>query len=390
MDMHESAELSAFRKEVREWVLAHKPEGLHRPYTYGGLEDSDIVGRWHKTLADRHWLAYRWPEEWGGPGFTPAQQIVFADELKACEVPVPRGFGISMVGPLIFQFGTDAQKKRFLLPIAEHRELWCQGYSEPNSGSDLASLQTKAELQGDHFIVNGQKTWTSRANLADWIFALVRTSSDGAPQRGISFLLIDMKTPGVTIRPIKQIDGHAGFFETFFDNAKVPAEQMVGKLNDGWTMAKALLAHERSSTGEHVDLVRLLKNIKHLARRYERDGRPVLEDESFRQRLAKLEMDVDGLRYTRYRMLTALMQGHAPGPEASIFKLYQSELCQALYDLALESMGPDAARWYDDTLAEEAYDMPMQMTITRAMSIYSGSNEIQRNIIAKRVLNLPD
>jgi len=165
---------------------------------------------------------------------------------------------------------------------------------------------------------------------------------------------------------------------------------MVGKLNEGWTMAKALLGHERSSTGEHVDLGKLIRTIKHLARDYERDGRPVLEDESFRQRLTKLEMDADGLRYTRYRMLTALMQGRAPGPEASIFKMYQSELCQALYDLALEAMGPDAARWYDETLSEEAFDIPMQMTITRAMSIYSGSNEIQRNIIAKRVLGLPD
>ncbi|HKI98386.1 MAG TPA: acyl-CoA dehydrogenase family protein [bacterium] len=390
MDMHESAELSAFRSQVREWVMANLPNDLHRPYTFGGLEDSEAVGRWHQILASNHWLAYRWPERWGGPGFTPTQQIVYADELRACGAPVPRGFGISMVGPLIFEFGTDAQKERFLLPIAEYREQWCQGYSEPNSGSDLASLQTKAELQGDHFIVNGQKTWTSRANLADWIFALVRTSSEGAPQKGISFLLIDMKTPGVSIRPIKQIDGKQGFYETFFDNVKVPVENMVGKLNEGWTMAKALLGHERSSTGEHVDLGKLIRTIKHLARDYERDGRPVLEDESFRQRLTKLEMDADGLRYTRYRMLTALMQGRAPGPEASIFKMYQSELCQALYDLALEAMGPDAARWYDETLSEEAFDIPMQMTITRAMSIYSGSNEIQRNIIAKRVLGLPD
>ena len=199
-----------------------------------------------------------------------------------------------------------------------------------------------------------------------------------------------MKTPGVTIRPIKQIDGLQAFYETFFEDVKVPADQMVGKMNEGWTMAKALLAHERSSTGQNVNLGRLIGNIKKLARDYERDGHPVLEDESFRQRLAKLEMDADSLRYTRYRLLTALMHGHTPGPEASIVKVYQSELCQSLYDLALESMGPDAARWYDTTLSEEAYDMPMAMTITRAMSIYSGSNEIQRNIIAKRVLGLPD
>ena len=390
MDMHESPELTAFREEVRDWVQANKPSDLHRPYTYAGLEDNEVVNRWYRKLGERHWLAYRWPEQWGGPGFSPTQQIVFADELRSCGVTVPRGFGVSMVGPLILEFGSDWQKERFLLPIAEHRELWCQGYSEPNAGSDLASLQTKAELDGDHFIVNGQKIWTSRANLADWTFVLVRTSSEGPPQRGISFLLIDMKAEGVSIRPIKQLDGQQGFYETFFDNAKVPMQNLVGKINEGWSMAKALLAHERSSTGEHVDVGRLIRTIKSLARKYERDGRPVLEDESFRQRLARLEMDADGLRYTRYRMLTALMQGRTPGPEASIFKLFQSELCQALYDLASEAMGPDAARWYDEALAEEAYDVPMQMTITRAMSIYAGSNEIQRNIIAKRVLSLPD
>jgi len=390
MDIQESAELSAFRAEVREWVMANKVDEVHAPFTYSGLEDNEAVIKWYKRLADHHWLAYRWPKDWGGPGFSPSEQIVFGDELRHCGMPVPRGFGISMVGPLILEFGNDAQRQRFLPPIAEHREFWCQGYSEPNAGSDLASLQTKAELQGDHFIVNGQKIWTSKANIADWIFLLVRTSTEGSPQRGISFLLVDMKTPGVTIRPIKQIDGLSGFYETFFDNVKVPVENMVGEINQGWSMAKALLAHERSSTGEHVDLPGLFNTIKSLARTYEKDGRPVLEDESFRQRLARLEMDADGLRYTRYRLLTALMQGKTPGPEASIFKMFQAELCQALYDLALEAMGPESVAWYDESLAPEAYDIPMQMTITRAMSIYAGSNEIQRNIIGKRVLNLPD
>ena len=390
MDMTESPRLNAFRSTVREWVEANRSEDAHTPYSYTGLEDDEAAQRWYKRLAAKRWLAYRWPEQWGGPGFSPSEQIVFVDALRNCGAPVPRGFGISMVGPLLLEFGTDWQKERFLRPIAEHREFWCQGYSEPNAGSDLASLQTRAEIDGDEFIVNGQKIWTSRANLADWIFALVRTSTDGPPQRGISFLLIDMKTPGVSIRPIQQIDGQAGFYETFFDNVRVPMQDLVGGINEGWTMAKALLAHERSSTGESVDPARLVSTIKSIARRYEQDGRPILEDSSFRQRLAQLEMDADGLQYTRYRLLTALMQGRTPGSEASIFKLYQSELCQGLYDLACEAMGPDAATWYDERLAPEAYDMPMQMTMTRAMSIYSGSNEIQRNIIAKRVLGLPD
>ncbi len=390
MDMNDTPELAAFRTEVREWVLDNKGENLDSPYAYTGLEDNETVHEWFAKLASRNWLAYRWPEEWGGPGFSPSEQIVFVDELRNCAAPVPRGFGISMVGPLILEFGTETQKQRFLPPIAAHTESWCQGYSEPNAGSDLASLQTKAEDNGDHFLVNGQKTWTSRANTADWIFMLVRTNSEGKPQQGISFLLADMKTPGISIRPIKQIDGLSGFFETFFDDAKVPKENLVGKINEGWTMAKALLGHERSSSGENVDVIKLIARIKSIAREYEKDGRPVLEDESFRQRLTQLEMDSDGLRYTRYRLLTDLMHGRAPGPEASIFKLYQSELCQGLYDLALEALGPDGVRWYDKTLSEDAYNLPMQMMITRAMSIYAGSDEVQRNIIAKRVLGLPD
>jgi alkylation response protein AidB-like acyl-CoA dehydrogenase len=390
MDMKESPELAAFRKSIREWVTDNLPTDLRDPYGYHGLEDSDGTDRWYGQLARRGWLAYRWPKEYGGAGFSPAEQIVFVDELRNCGAPVPRGFGISMVGPLLLEFGTDWQKERFLPPIARHEEAWCQGYSEPNAGSDLAALQTRAVREGEHYLVNGQKVWTSRANRADWIFVLVRTSTGGSPQRGISFLLIDMKTPGLTLRPIKQIDGLSGFFETFFDNVAVPVRNLVGRENEGWSMAKALLAHERTSTGENVDVTGLVRRLKDMAQTCEKDGRPMLSDPDFRDRLARLEMDADCLRYTRYRMMTAVMQGRTPGPEASIFKVFQSELCQALYDLALEALGPEAAAWYDGNQPPLTYDIPMQMTITRAMSIYAGSNEIQRNIIAKRVLNLPD
>jgi len=390
MDLKESAELTAFRERVREWVMANRPTNLNPAHEYSGMEDNEGTEGWLRTLASNNWLAYRWPKEHGGSGFTPAEQIVFVDELRNCDVPVPRGFGISMVGPLILSFGTDAQKARFLPKIAAHEEIWCQGYSEPNSGSDLASLQTRAVREGDHYIVNGQKIWTSRADAAQWIFCLVRTETGGKPQQGISFLLIDMATPGVTIRPIRQIDGKDGFFETFFEDVKVPVENLVGEENEGWSMAKALLAHERTSTGEQVNLPKLIKQVKTMATRYEREGRPLLEDESFRMRLSRLEMDADCIKYTRYRLMTAVMQGKTPGPEASIFKLFQTELCQQIYDLALEAMGPDAVAWYDASLMEEAYDIPMWVNINRAMSIYAGSNEIQRNIIAKRVLNLPD
>lgn len=390
MDMQETPEVAAFRKVVREWTLANMPPIDERATNYQGLEDADSIGPWFAKLAKQGWLAYRWPKEFGGPGFSEAEKVVFIDELLTCGAPIPHGFGINMVGPLIYQFGTDAQKKRFLPKIASDEERWCQGYSEPNAGSDLASLQTRAELQGDHFILNGQKTWTSRANSAQWMFALARTDPDAKKQMGISFLLVSMDSPGLTIRPISQIDGRASFYETFFDNVKVPAENIVGELNNGWTMAKALLEHERMATGTNHDPYAIIDRIKSNAHAYAMNGKPVLEDEQFRERLSGLEMDADCLRFTRYRLATAVMQGKHPGPEASIFKLFQSELNQSLYDLALDAVGPDAASWYDKRLSADAYDLAMNMTITRAMSIYSGSNEVQRNIIAKRVLGLPD
>lgn len=390
MNLKETNEMMAFRKNVREWVLANMPKGGNRVYNYTGMEgDEELLGPWYAKLAEKNWLAFRWPKEYGGPGFTPVEQIVFVDELSNCGAPVPGGFGLTMVGPLIYQFGTDEQKKTFLPKIADNTQQWCQGYSEPGSGSDLASLQTKAVKEGDQYTVNGQKTWTSRANLAHWIFALVRTDSSVQKQKGISFLLIDMKTPGVSIRPIKQIDGKQAFYETFFDNVKVPAENLVGTENEGWTMAKALLAHERVGSGSGGETMRHVEKVKRIAQQYMVNGKPVLAENSFRNKMVQAEMDADCIQYTRYRMLTALLQGKAPGPESSIFKMFSSELAQRLNDLGMDAMGPDGIAWYDERLSEDAYDLPMFMHITRAASIYSGSNEVQRNIISKRVLGLP-
>jgi len=389
MDMQDTPELAKFRKEVRDWVLANKPKQKADPYDYVGLGDKPGQDDWFKALAQKGWLAYRWPKEVGGAGFSEPEQIVFTDELLACGAQIPAGFGLNMVGPLILTFGTPEQKKQHLLPISKHEIIWCQGYSEPNSGSDLASLQTKAVPDGGHFVVNGQKIWTSRAQEAQWIFALVRTDSTVQNQKGISFLLIDMSTPGVSIRPIKQIDGHAEFFETFFDNVRVPMQNMVGKMNEGWTMAKALLGHERVGTNANMDMGRLFGRIKTLATQYERDGQPLMKDREFRNKLAQLEMDSDCLRYTRYRLISAMMRGKAPGPESSILKLFQTDLVQDVYELAMNVLGPDSMGWYDKSLTPEAFDIPMYDSIFRAVSIYAGSNEIQRNIISKRVLGLP-
>jgi len=389
MDLNESPEIAAFRQEVHDWVKANYPYETQDPYGYAGQERHDKDSVWYKRLAEKGWLAYRWPKEVGGAGFTPPQQIVFVDELQKCGADVPRGFGITMIGPLLLQFGTQAQKERFLPKIARNEEIWCQGYSEPNAGSDLAGLQTRAVLEGDHFVVNGQKIWTSGASIADWIFCLVRTNAEVKKQEGISFLLIDMKTPGVTIKPIVQLNGHAGFYETYFDDAKVPKENLVGELNKGWTMAKALLGHERVGTA-NIDTDDLVRRIQTIARATPDNSHTVQEDLGHRRALAEREMDTDCLRYTRYRLTTAVMQGRAPGPESSILKVNQSETVQHLYTLGLEALGPDALAWYDKRLMPEAYDLPMANTYARAMSIFSGSNEIQRNIIAKRVLRLPD
>ncbi|MBI4081142.1 MAG: acyl-CoA dehydrogenase family protein [Candidatus Lambdaproteobacteria bacterium] len=388
MDMREPAEIVSFRKEVRDWVKANYPYEKADPYNYAGHERHGKDSVWFGKLGRKGWLAFRWPVEWGGSGFTPPQQLVYVDELVKAGADVPRGFGITMIGPLLFQFGTDAQKRRFLPAIARNEEIWCQGYSEPNAGSDLASLQTKAELRGDHFLVNGQKIWTSGAGIADWIFCLVRTRSEGKRQQGISFLLIDMKSPGLSIKPIKQIDGGSGFYETHFDEVKVPADQIVGKINEGWTMAKALLGHERAGAS-HIDLGQLAQRIRTIARQHALDGGTVMDDSEFRMRLAGLEMDADCMQYTRYRLNTAVMQGKAPGHESSIMKVFQSETLQKMFDLGLEAMGPDAMAWYDKRLPPEEYAVVMQMCYGRATSIFSGSNEIQRNIMAKRVLGLP-
>ena len=393
MDLKESEALGAFRAKVRAWMEANLPDGLREQgRVYYGIDDAEGVNEWYRRLAAQGWLAYRWPKEHGGPGFSGAEQIVFVDECRRLGAPIPHGFGLSMIGPALMSFGSGWQKGRFLPKIVRHEEIWCQGYSEPNAGSDLAGLQTRAELAPDreHFIVNGQKTWTSVANRADWIFMLVRTDPSVSKQKGISFVLVDMKSPGVSIRPIKQLDGQQAFYETFLDNVRVPVQNVVGEVNQGWTVAKALLEHERVATGANLNLAAYLERVKRVAGEYLKDGRPMLGEEGYRDSLAKLEMDADCLRFTRYRMETAVMQGRAPGPESSIFKLFQSELFQKVCDLALEAMGTDAAAWYDERLSPEGYAWPMRMTITRAMSIYSGSNEIQRNIIAKRVLGLPD
>jgi alkylation response protein AidB-like acyl-CoA dehydrogenase len=296
-----------------------------------------------------------------------------------------------MVGPLIMQFGTDAQKARFLPKILSGEEAWCQGYSEPGAGSDLASLQMRAELDGDHFVLNGQKTWTTYAQYADWIFCLVRTDPNVKKQAGISFLLVDMRTPGVEAKPMQTIAHTPAFCDTYFDDARVPKQNLVGPLNGGWTLAKALLGHERTLIAAVGQSRRAVRRVKRLAAQTMIDGRPALEHRGFRHRIARLEIRLRGLEIANYRTLAGAQLGHAPGPESSILKIRGSEILQEVFELAMDVMGLDALSWHNEADVIHALGQSVApiYCYNRATTIYGGSNEIQKNVIAKWILGLP-
>jgi alkylation response protein AidB-like acyl-CoA dehydrogenase len=336
-----------------------------------------------------------WPVEYGGPGWTPTQRYIFSEEMARAETVPVLPFGINMVGPVIYTFGSQAQKDRFLPPILKGEEWWCQGYSEPGSGSDLASLKCKAERDGDHYVINGQKTWTTFAQHADWGFFLCRTKWDGKAQEGISFILVDMRSPGITVRPIITIDGGHEVNEVWLENVRVPVENLVGQENMGWTYAKFLLAHERSGIAGVARSKRGVDKLKALARSETVDGAPLLADGDFQRDVAQLEIDLTSLEITELRTLAREQAGKGPGPESSLLKIKGTEIQQRITELAMQavgayaqpyargfegdnaSVGPDHAHW----TAPNYFNM-------RKTSIYGGSNEIQRNIIAKMVLGL--
>jgi len=296
-----------------------------------------------------------------------------------------------MVGPAIMQFGTPEQKQRFLPKILSGEEVWCQGYSEPEAGSDLASLRCRADDDGDAFIVNGQKTWTTYAQYADWVFCLVRTNSEVKKQAGITFLLIDMKSPGLEARPMLTIGGQPTFCDTFFEDVRVPKANVVGKIDGGWTVAKALLGHERTLLAMVGHSRRLLRRIKRIAAETTIDGRPMLEQSAWRTKIAALEIELEALKMTNYRALAGAQLGKAPGPESSILKLRGTEINQQLYELAMEVMGHDALSWYNDEgiVPAMVQGVASRFCYARANTIFGGSNEIQKNIIAKWILGLP-
>jgi alkylation response protein AidB-like acyl-CoA dehydrogenase len=396
MDLNYSAEEAAFRTEVRDWLEANIPPHLReKVVSYAELDREDLLA-WHRILARKGWVAPAWPEEWGGTDWNAVQRYIFEEECGLAGAPPLVPFGLAMCAPVLIRFGTQAQKERFLPRIYQGDDFWCQGYSEPGSGSDLASLKTRADRQGDHYLVNGQKIWTTMGHFADWIFCLVRTNFDTAiRQEGISFLLIDMKTPGITVRPLILMDGGHEVNEVFFDNVKVPGENLVHEEGKGWTVAKFLLGHERLNTGRIGASKRELVALKRLAEGQRRNGRPLLDDARFAARIAELEIDLMALEITNLRFLDQMRGGRPPGAEVSMLKIKGTEIQQRLTELMMDACGPAALRGpgADETVAENGGDpitarLGLRYGNFRKTSIYAGSNEIQRNIMAKMMLGL--
>ncbi len=399
MQIRFSPEEEAFRAEVREWLggalppaLAEKVKGAKR------LTKADYE-LWHAKLHERGWLAPSWPEEWGGTGWTPAQKHIFEEECVRANAPRVVPFGITMLGPVLIKFGTEAQKAHYLPRILDGTDWWCQGYSEPGAGSDLASLKTRAVRDGDHYVVNGQKTWTTLGHHADWMFCLVRTDPQAAkPQEGISFLLIDMASPGVEVRPIITLDGEHEVNEVFLTDVRVPAGNLVGEENRGWTCAKYLLTHERTNIAGVSYSKSGLAHLKRLAAKQKSGGKPLAEDPLFAARMAQVEIDLTALEIFNLRLVSAAGKGQAPGAESSLLKIKGTEVRQEITDLLRRAIGPYAMPYVPEAF-DEGYNaepigpedaMPLAKGYfnMRKLSIYGGSNEIQKNIVSKQLLGL--
>jgi len=393
MDLNYSADERAFRAEVRAWLRDNLPGDLRdKVLRYAELSRDDLV-RWHRILAGKRWIAPAWPEQWGGTGWSLIQRHIFDEECGYAGAPPLVPFGLAMCAPVLFAFGTDAQKARFIPRIYRGDDLWCQGYSEPGAGSDLASLRTAAVRRGDHYVVSGQKIWTTFAHFADWIFCLVRTDAVASrKQDGISFLLIDMKSPGITVRPLKLMDGGHEVNEVFFDDVEVPVENRVHDEGKGWTVAKHLLGYERLNTARIGTSRRELERLKTLAENEHDGGRRLIDNPRFRDRLSRVEIELTALSITELRYVDQMRGGRQPGADVSILKIKGTEIQQAITELLMQAVGPLAQPVAPDGDAD-AFDLfraslaPRYCNF-RKTTIYAGSNEIQRDIVAKRALGL--
>ncbi len=388
-----------FQDEVRSYFRDEYPADILDKQARGMPLTRDDMMRSMQAIAAKGWTGVNWPVEYGGTGWTPVQKYIFSSEMADANVPEMVPFGLSMVGPVIYTFGNEEQKQRFLPDILASRVWWCQGYSEPGAGSDLASLKTRADLDGDHYVLNGTKTWTTLGQHADWIFVLARTTTDVARrQEGISFLLVDMDTPGLTVKPIITIEGDHEVNEVHFENVRVPADNLVGEEGRGWTYGKVLLQHERTNIAGVARSQYRLRKLREQASRSVRGAAPLAGDQSFMRRVAAVEVDLKALEYTELRTLAAVASGKAPGPESSILKIKGTEIQQAIDSLFMEAAGYYAlpyvpAQFEPDFDAEPVGEGAETKTALkyfnyRKASIYGGSNEIQKNIISKHVLGL--
>ena len=401
MDLRFTAEEIAFRQEVRSFIRDNLPADIQAKMKLGRSPAKEDTVRWQRILNAKGWAGLSWPKEWGGTGWSAIQKMIFLEENQMAPAPELLSFNITMIGPVLIQFGTEEQKKRFLPRAANLDDWWCQGFSEPGAGSDLASLKTAAKRDGDFYIVNGQKIWTSTAHNADWCFLLVRTDPNARKrQEGISFLLVDMKTPGITVRPIISIDGSHHLNEVFFDDVKVPVSLRVYEENKGWDVAKYLLGNERTGIARLGKSRERVNASLDMAREVNMNGQPLIADAVFRQRVAQLQVDMKALEITQYRVVSAYDKAKGagrPDPLSSVLKVKGTELLQATTELAVDVAGPMATPIWAAELAE--MNEPDEMLeassasagsylMLRAASIYGGTNEIQKNILTKAVLGL--
>ena len=401
MDLGFTGEELAFRDEIRDFVATHLPASIRDKLAAGHHPGKSDIVTWTRILAAKGWSVPHWPKQWGGTGWSPIQLLIFQDEIQRGHAPEPLAFGSSMVGPVIYTFGSQAQKERFLPRIVDLRDWWCQGFSEPGAGSDLAGLSTRARREGDEWVIEGQKTWTTLAQHADWIFVLARTDASVKKQEGISFFLVDMKTPGVSVRPIQTIDGGHEVNEVFFDNVRIPADNIVGEVNKGWDYAKFLLSNERNGIARVGVSKARLARIRQLAAVPVYGDAPRMDDPLFRRKLAALEVELKALEMTQMRVITAQKPGEKPKPNpmSSVLKIKGSELQQATTELLMDVVGPyalpfaptreDDERWNEPGIGPDwASTVAPNYFNLRKVSIYGGSNEIQRSIIAKAILGL--
>ncbi len=402
MDMEFTAEDQAWREEVRSFMRENLPAAVAHKVHNGFAVTREEIRDWHNKLYEKRWVAPNWPAQWGGPDPTwnVTQKYIYDEEASLAGAPRLIAFGITMCGPVLMRFGTDEQKNEFLPKIVSGERTFCQGYSEPGSGSDLASLKMKAERDGDDFVLNGQKTWTTSAHMADWIFCLVRTNNKGKRQEGITFILVDMNTPGVEVKPLITIEGTREVNEVFFSDVRVPAANVIGEVDDGWSVAKYLLGHERMGGGALGGLKKSLEQLKKIAREEPSDSDGALiEDPSFRSKVSETEIELMTLEVQMLRLLSKMSADAEMGLEASMIKIRRSEIIQRLAELKMEAVGYYAnpfvlgaleQGWNEEPIGGADYinALAAQYFNNRKQSIFAGSNEIQHNIISKRVLNL--